>query len=77
MEQQTILNDAQLGILRLLSRMDSVEQVNELRQVISEYYARKATEEMDKLWNTGEWDEEKNNAVLTEHLRTPYYGIKR
>ena len=56
MEEQTKLNMAQLGILRLLSRMDSIEQVNELRQVISEYYARKATEEMDKLWDTGEWD---------------------
>ena len=71
MEEQTKLNMAQLGILRLLSRMDSIEQVNELRQVISEYYARKATEGMDKLWDTGEWDEAKNNAVLAEHLRTP------
>ena len=77
MEQQTILNDAQLGILRLLSRMDSIDQVNELRQVISEYYARKATEEMDKLWDAGEWDEAKNDAVLAEHLRTPYHGVER
>lgn len=44
LEQRTILNEAQLGILRLLGRMKSVEQVNELRQIISNYYAQKATE---------------------------------
>jgi 5'(3')-deoxyribonucleotidase len=72
MEQRTILNEAQLGILRLLGRMKRVEQVNELRQIISNYYAQKATAEMDALWDKGEWSEEKNNSILTEHLRTPY-----
>jgi len=59
MEQGTQLNEAQLSILRLLGRMKTVEQVNELRQVISSYYAKKATEEMDALWESGEWSEEK------------------
>ncbi|MBQ7413915.1 MAG: hypothetical protein IJV09_00585 [Prevotella sp.] len=72
MEQRTILNEAQLGILRLLSRMTRVEQVEELRQVISNYYAQKATEEMDRLWDSGDWSEEKNESILKEHLRTPY-----
>lgn len=72
MEQRTILNEAQLGILRLLGRMKTVEQVNELRQVIANYYAQKATEEMDRLWDLGEWNEEKNERILSEHLRTPY-----
>lgn len=52
--------------------MKSVDEVHELRQIISNYYAQKATEEMDKLWESGEWSEEKNEAVLKEHLRTPY-----
>ena len=60
------MNEAQLGILRLLGRMKTVEQVNELRQVISNYYAQKATEEMDRLWETGQWSEEKNDAILNE-----------
>ena len=71
-EQRTVLNEAQLGILRLLGRMKNVEQANELRQIISNYYAQKATEEMDALWDSGEWSQEKNEAILTEHLRTPY-----
>ena len=72
MEQSTELNRAQLSILRLLGRMKTLEQVEELRQVISNYYAQKATDEMDKLWDSGEWSEAKNNAILKEHLRTPY-----
>ena len=76
MEQRTMLNEAQLGILRLLSTMDSVEEVHELRCIISNYYAQKATDEMDKLWESGEWSEEKNEAVLKEHLRTPYKYAK-
>jgi len=72
MEQSMELNQAQLGILRLLGRMKTVKQVEELRQIISNYYAQKATDEMDKLWDNGDWDEAKNNAVLNEHLRTPY-----
>jgi len=52
--------------------MKTIEQVSELRQVISNYYAQKATEEMDGLWDCGLWDEEKNETVLKEHLRTPY-----
>ena len=50
MEQRTILNEAQLGILRRSGRMKSVEQVHELRQIISNYYVQKATEDMDRLW---------------------------
>ena len=73
MEQRTVLNEAQLDILRLLSTMNSVEEVHELRQIISNYYAQKATEEMDRLWESGEWNEEKNEAILKEHLRTPYH----
>ncbi len=67
-----MLNEAQLSILRLLGRMKTIEQVNELRQIISNYYAQKATEEMDRLWDTGLWSEQENEAVLKEHLRTPY-----
>lgn len=74
MLQSVELNQAQLSILRLLARMNTKEKVDELKQVISNYYAQKATEEMDRLWDSGEWSEEKNEAVLDEHLRTPYKG---
>ena len=70
------LNEAQLSILRLLGSMKTVEEVDELRQVICDYYARRVDEEVDKLWESGQWNDEKNEAVLNEHLRTPYEYTK-
>ena len=71
----TVLNEAQMSILRLLGSMKTVEEVDELRQVICDYYARRVDEEVDKLWESGQWDDKKNEAILNEHLRTPYeYG---
>ena len=71
----TALNEAQMSILRLLGSMKSVEEVNELRQVICDYYARRVDDEMDRLWEEGKWDNEKNEAILQEHLRTPYKHV--
>ena len=72
MERSVGLNNAQLGVLKLLSTLKSDEEVNELKEVISTYYAQKSTAEMDALWEKGLWSEQKNQDVLKEHLRTPY-----
>lgn len=71
--ESSALNEAQMSILRLLGSMKTVDEVNELRQVICDYYARRVDEEVDKLWESGKWNNEKNEAVLNEHLRTPYH----
>ena len=71
-EQQNGLNKAQMDILRLLGHIKTEEEAAELRQVISNFYAKKAEDAMDRLWEIGLWDEEKNEKILKEHLRTPY-----
>lgn len=73
--EATVLNEAQMSILRLLGSLKTIEEVNELRQVICDYYARRVDEEVDKLWESGQWNDEKNEAVLNEHLRTPYHKV--
>ncbi len=55
----TVLNEAQMSILRLLGSMKTVEEVDELRQVICDYYARRVDEEVDKLWENGTLNEAK------------------
>jgi len=72
MEQISGLNAAQMDFLRLLGHFKTEEQVNELRQVVCDYYARKIDEEIDKLWESGEWDEKKLEELRDAHLRTPY-----
>ena len=45
------------------------------RKNMSHVIARYVDEEVDKLWESGQWDDKKNEAILNEHLRTPYeYG---
>ena len=66
--ERTVLNKAQLDILQLLGHIKTVEQAEELRKVICDYYARKIDEEMDKLWESGEWSQEKIDALMTEDL---------
>ena len=44
----------------------------ELKHVISEFYARRADEELDKLWQSGEWNEQTLKELGEVHYRTPY-----
>jgi hypothetical protein len=77
MEQaRTPLNAAQLDFLQLLGHIKTVEELDELRQVVSDFYARKAEEAMNRLWETGQWNKEKDEEVLRTHLRTPYKYAK-
>lgn len=75
-QERTPLNEAQMEFLQLLGRIKTEKELNELRQVVCEYYAHKIEEEMDQLWADGKWDNEKNEAILKEHLRTPYKYAK-
>ena len=72
MEQVIGLNAAQREFLQLLGRIKTEEELRELRKLVCDYYARKIDEEMGQLWAEGKWDNEKNEAILKEHLRTPY-----
>ena len=76
MEREMTLHEARMGLLRVVGQMKSIEQIQELRQIVSNYYAQKVTEEMDRLWDAGEWSAEKNEAILSAHLRTPYRYAK-
>ena len=64
----TGLNEAQMSILRLLGSMKSVEEVNELRQVICDYYARRVDDEMDRLWEEGILNQEKLDELRHKDL---------
>lgn len=71
MEGKTLrgpLNEAQMSVLRMLAHMKTVEEVNELQQVILDYYARKIDSGMDKLWEEGKWSQEKIDELLEEDI---------
>ena len=72
MERELTLQQAQMGLLRVVEQMKSVADIQELRQIIANYYARKVDEEMDRLWESGEWNEQKIKDMEFAQLRTPY-----
>jgi hypothetical protein len=76
MEQVNGLNAAQREFLQLLAHIKTKEELEELSQVVSDYYARKAEEEMNRLWETGQWSKEKDEEIMRTHLRTPYKYAK-
>jgi hypothetical protein len=68
----TVLNDAQLELLKMMSVFDTPEAVNDLKQAISNFFAQKAEDEIDKMWAEGTLTEEKVESFRTLHERTPY-----
>lgn len=66
------LNQAQLCLLEAFAGARSEEEVNELTQVIRDYYARKLEDELERLWDNGTLDQQKLDELRGQHLRTPY-----
>lgn len=72
--EATVFNPTQLHLLKMFSYAKSEEALLEIKKALSIYFAQKVEEDMDALWDEGLWSQEKNEAVLEEHLRTPYVG---
>lgn len=66
------LTNLQLEILKLFRFNLSDQQIKEIRSLLSEYFAEKATQEMDQLWETNNWSNETIEEWAKEHLRTKY-----
>ncbi len=68
-----ILNPTQLHLLKIFSYAKSDEELEEIKKVLSTYFAQRVEADMDRLWDEGLWSQEANEAILKEHLRTPYH----
>ncbi len=73
--QTTAFNEAQLDLLDMLSHVKTSEVASALRQAISDYFALKVEEEMNRLWVNGEMTEEKVESFRHLHERTPYRAV--
>ena len=70
--ERTVFNAAQVQILDLMAYVESEDTLNEIKDMLSNYFAQKAEREIDKLWDNGQI----NNTIIEEwkheHMRTPY-----
>lgn len=68
----TVFNQAQLELLDMMQWIKSPDALADLKQVISDFFAKKGQEELDALWERGEMTQEKLKGFETLHERTPY-----
>lgn len=68
----TVFNQAQLELLDMMQWIKSPDALADLKQVISDFFAKKGQEELDALWERGEMTQEKLKGFETLHERIPY-----
>ena len=45
---------------------------NQLKDKLADYYAQQIDQDMEELWKSGEWNEQKLVSLRDAHSRTPY-----
>ena len=70
--EATKLNSTQLHLLQLFEFCRTEDDTDDLKEVLSEYYKKRLDNMLDDLWESGELNQEKINALKNTHLRTPY-----
>ena len=63
---------AQVHIFNMVSHITSDQALEQLREQLADFYAKQVDAEMDSLWGTGEWNQQKLQSLRGSHFRTPY-----
>ena len=66
------LTNLQLELLKVFSYQLNQQQLMDIKNLLTNYFAEQATQEMDKLWEENNWDTDTMTTWANEHLRTPY-----
>lgn len=74
METTKKLTNLQLEILKIFRFDISENQIKEIRSLLAAYFAEKVTSDMDALFESNKWGEEKIDEWSKEHMRTKYEG---
>lgn len=69
----TVFNKAQIDLLNMMQWVKSPETLADLKQVVSDFFAKKAKDEMEEMWATGKMTQEKFDSFDSLHERTPYH----
>ena len=75
MKTQTVSNkltNLQLELIKLFSYDLSERELLDVKDLLARYFANRATEEMDTLWDSQNLTDETMGEWLNEHHRTPY-----
>ncbi|MBK8491417.1 MAG: hypothetical protein IPL49_11170 [Saprospirales bacterium] len=70
--QSKPLTNLQLELLKIFSREVSDQDLLEIRKILAKYFAQKAMDIADQVWDANKWTEEDEQRFLHEHTRTTY-----
>ena len=68
---RSVFNPVQLHILEMFNYCRSDESMEELKNVLSDFYAQKVQKEADRLWDSGELSGDAIERILDEHWTMP------
>ena len=63
---------AQVHVFNLVSHIKTAIGLEQLREQLAAFYAQKVDDEMDALWESGQWSERRLQELRGSHFRTPY-----
>lgn len=69
MKKQIGLNATQQYLLRLFAVNDSEKSLNELKEVLVDFYQKKLSAKLNELWDKGVITPEKLEEIKHSHLR--------
>lgn len=65
------LSNMQKELLKLYSTEIPDEELQEIKYLLSRYFADKASDEMDQMWEEQQWNDQTMNQWANEHNRRP------
>lgn len=66
------LTNLQLEILKIFSREVSSSDLLEIKELLSQFFAKKLIESANESWERQNWDNSKVEELLNTHIRTKY-----
>ena len=66
---------AQLELLDAAANVSSHEELEALKLAISLFFAERAQQAIDRMWEEGSFDQAKLDELRGQHLRTSYKAI--
>lgn len=62
----------QIEMLEMASRVSSEAEMQDIRRMLGQYFAKRAEDAIDHLWDEGTINESVIEEWKYEHMRTPY-----
>ena len=70
--EATPFSPFQMEMLELVSRVQSQGEMDDIRRLLGQYFAKQAEDAIDRLWDEGKLNDEVIEGWKNEHMRTPY-----